>query len=345
MNAKRKVIDKNYGLEILRMILCFWVLLFHCLNKIDYPLLLNIIKMMYHVPSFFFISFYFLFPVIKDKIMIKMKSRLQRLSIPYIFWPIISWTFNNINYKIYKQSRFGRLVPLSKLVKQIIIGRVFYVPFWFQFNLIFLTLIFFILSKLLKIENFLKLTKMIAILSYFFQYSRYIYIFFDNYNTCISRSLGGLVESFPIAVSAFILNSSNLLKHLKNSRYTAIFYSLVINIFICKYNIFKKIEIYGDTYKFNGLDKNIFSFCIFLTFFLIPFEKIKSKKITKFIIIVTNHTFGIYCLHPIIKFYLLKLFHILPTLKGCVINYITCYLISFIGLKLSFNSQLKFLFI
>lgn len=74
---------RNYGIEILRMILCFWVVLFHSLREPDNNFVLNIKKKMFHVPSFFFISFYFLFPIIKEKNIKKMKLRLERISIPY----------------------------------------------------------------------------------------------------------------------------------------------------------------------------------------------------------------------------------------------------------------------
>ena len=208
-----------------------------------------------------------------------MKSRLKRLLIPYILWPIIFLVFNNITFKLYNKSRFQTCLPLEKLLKQIIIGRIYCIELWFLFNLIFFTIIFFILSKLLEINNFLKLVQIIAILSYFFQYSEYNYIFFDKYKDSISHSLGHFVESFPISASAFILNNTQLLKYFKISRYTTISYCFIIIFFICKYNIFRNIEIYGITYSYNGLEKIFFSFSIFVFFYLIPFEKIKSKKI------------------------------------------------------------------
>ena len=75
----------NYGLELLRMLLCFWVVLYHFLKKSDNKLILSFKKKMFHVPSFFFISFYFLFPIINRRKTNKMILRLERLLIPYFF--------------------------------------------------------------------------------------------------------------------------------------------------------------------------------------------------------------------------------------------------------------------
>ena len=160
----KTVQNKNYGLEIYRFILCFWVLLYHCLKKTDSKLLLNFITKMYHVPSFFFISFFFLFPTISGRNIQKMKIRLYRLLIPYILWPIITWSFNNISFQIFKKSRFSCFLPFSLLKEQLIVGRPIFAQLWFHFNLILLTILFFILSLFLKINNFFKIVEFIAIL-------------------------------------------------------------------------------------------------------------------------------------------------------------------------------------
>ena len=93
--------NKNYGLEILRMILCFWVVLFHCLRKTDNNIILNFKRKMFHVPSFFFISFYFIFPIIREKNTNKMILRLERLLIPYLFWPLIISLYELFEYYSY----------------------------------------------------------------------------------------------------------------------------------------------------------------------------------------------------------------------------------------------------
>ena len=201
----RKHNNINYGLQLLRMLLCFWVVLFHCLKKNGNNLISSIKRKMFHVPTFFFISFFFLFPVLKERNSIKKKERLKRLSISYFFWPFITWCFNNISFIIFKKSRFHKLLTFNELYEQWIIGRKFFVQFWFLFNLLIFTIFFFILSLSLEIKSFFNITKVLAILSYILQYSKYNYIYFDNFKDCISHSIGHFVESFPIALLSFII--------------------------------------------------------------------------------------------------------------------------------------------
>ena len=105
------------------------------------------------------------------------------------------------------------------------------------------------------------------------------------------------------------------------------------------------IEKYGKTYNYNGFDKNFFSFCSFTAFYLIPIEKIQITQIKRIINLITNYTQGIYCIHPIIISYSIKIFHTKRNFKGCIIVYILSYLVSFLGKKICCNTKLKFLFI
>ena len=92
--------------------------LFHCLKKTDNNIILNFKRKMFHVPSFFFISFYFIFPIIRRKNTNKMILRLERLLIPYLFWPLITYAINNLLFLYFKRSRFNRLLSLYELFEQ-----------------------------------------------------------------------------------------------------------------------------------------------------------------------------------------------------------------------------------
>ena len=105
---------------------------------------------MFHVPSFFFISFYFIFPIIRSKNTNKMILRLERLLIPYLFWPLITYAINNLLFLYFKRARFNRLLSLYELFEQLITGRIFFGQFWFLSNLLLITIFIFILSFFLK---------------------------------------------------------------------------------------------------------------------------------------------------------------------------------------------------
>lgn len=105
-NSEKKHID--YGLSILRSIFAFYVIRSHYLkkstnNKIIFYILEK--RRSIHVPSFFTMSFYFNYKSLINLDIKRSYKRFQRLLIPYIFWPIIIFSINNI-ISIYSKKKF-----------------------------------------------------------------------------------------------------------------------------------------------------------------------------------------------------------------------------------------------
>ena len=142
-----------WGIEILRAILAFFIVVRH-LYKLDCETK-YLTKFIFHcqpfyVPTFFLISFYFSFETFYSKNIKKIKERFKRILVPYLIWPIILW----IRYIIVDcKVKFGQNL-LKDLVIQLLIGYGFYGVFWFQFNLIFLSIIFIIIIFLFKTKSF-----------------------------------------------------------------------------------------------------------------------------------------------------------------------------------------------
>ena len=93
---KNKVCEKktlNIGMSILRSLLCYWVLIIH-LSMIKRKHLKYVCRH-FHVPTFFLLSFYFFYPILRNKNEIKLKLRFQRLLYPYVSWSLIIWIFQN----------------------------------------------------------------------------------------------------------------------------------------------------------------------------------------------------------------------------------------------------------
>ena len=126
----------NFGIEILRMILCFWVITFHYSGK-KIKFKYKIITHFYHVPTFFFISFYLTYKIFTLKSIIKIKQRFERLIIPYITIPIIFLIIK------FFSSDFKKNIKniLLDLYVQYITGYYFYIHLWFVQNLIIYTII------------------------------------------------------------------------------------------------------------------------------------------------------------------------------------------------------------
>ena len=262
-----KKIERNIGLEIFRALLSFWVVLFHCINFSKSFILNYFLHKKFHVPCFFFISFYYLFPIIRDRNSYKMKRRLERLFIPYIIWPVFIWSINNLLYLFIGNNRYGRILSFKELKLQLITGRMFFIQLWFVFNLLFLSIVFFIVSFLNE-YIFLIFVNLIFILCYLIQYSTSNY-FFSQFKDCISHSVGHFIISFPLAVSAFDLNKFKLIQYFDINRYKFLLFSLLVIGFLF---------IKGAPNTYYGIDKNLFSLFTFYWFYLIPLNEYLNQN-------------------------------------------------------------------
>ena len=135
-NVENKKI--NLGIEILRSLLCLWIVIVH--QSIIKKKHIKYLKRHFHVPTFIFLSFIFFYPSLYARVINKILSRFQRLLIPYIFWPLLILIVNNFLFFFFSFSQFSRLLTLKDIYIQIIIGSKYHEIFWFQFNLIFSSL-------------------------------------------------------------------------------------------------------------------------------------------------------------------------------------------------------------
>ena len=317
-NKRNKV---NIGIEILRVILCFWVLTFH-LYKNKNRKHCKILNTYYHVPTFMIISFYLTNKLFSIPNIIKIKQRIIRLLFPYLMLPIIKLLFSipKISFKLF----VNRL--LIDLLVQYITGYRTYVILWFIQMLLFLTIFFLIIVFIFKNNSFF-IFQLIQIIAYFFQYNEFNYNIFYRYKKHL-RATSHIVEMLPIAISGLILAYLEILKKLSNHRIKSIVYCFTILSLIYNYNIFGSFK----GFFYSGIENNLAAICLFISFSLIPFERIKLKFFFNIIKQLTSYTGGIYYFHGIIGPYINKL----PFLKyqyfmKCFISYIVNYIFCMIG--------------
>ena len=196
-------------------------------------------------------------------------------------------------------------------------------------------------------NNYRNILIILGILSYLLQYTGINYKFFKkNLPYPYYITYGRIAETFPHALTGFYISSINLMIILKSNIKITIINSLIILLFITKFNVFSNIE----TFLYGGIRLNIGAICLFLSFFLFPFRKIKNELLIKIIIKLTNYTGGIYFIHNLIgKGIILKsIFTILKikrhTLFECFIVFITSKILCFIGIKLFGRTKFKHLF-
>lgn len=331
----------NFGLNILRVILAFWIVIAHCANLRNKALMKIILGKNFHVPTFMMISFYFFYNNFFTRNIKKIKLRFIRLLIPYIIWPIIRFFLNNILSFIYGEEKNRKFIKIQFLINQIILGRKIHAVFWFQFNLIIITLLFTIISFLFNKENLLYFLILIFMVSYILQYSSLNYNYFIKYNINVSHSLGHITEMLPISISGIILGKLNIISKVEGFKSRIIFYSPIIVYFL----YIKEIFIKPKGFQYEGINLNMGAIFLFIFFSIIPMN-VNDQKIEYFLTFITNYTGGIYYLHTIVSRFLENRLIIIKnkTFIGCIFIYNFCYLICFIGLKIFNKNNLRYLF-
>ena len=301
-----------------------------------------LIRIKLHVPCFLIISFYFFFSTISKRNIKKLKERIIRLYIPFLIYPLLIWSINNILYYLFHYNRFKRFISIYELIMQLLIGRKLLNVLWFHFGILFLTILFAIISFLFE-KHYLFVYKFLALISYVFQYSNFNYNYFTKYNPVIQFSVGMLVIIIPISVSGLLISSIDILKNLKKNRETNIIIYTISFLILFKYNLFNNL----NGFNFQGIVNNIGAILLFIIFALLPFEKIQNNVLIGFIKAITNYTGGIYYLHMIVQTYLKYNIKSIKQGKifGCLIIYVISYFLSFLGNKILGKTFLKNLFI
>ena len=289
--------EKILEIQILRMVLCLWIVIHHC-ALIYNPILKKIILSQLHVPTFFIISFYFLYNNLYKRNIKKIISRFERLLIPYIIWPILIFIINNILFITLKLGRFNKILSINNLIIQIIFGINFHDIFWFQFDLIIITLFYSIIAFIFK-RNFLFIFIILMKISYILQYCDFYYNYFNQYKKKYMKCMGSIIEIIPFTISGFILSSFEVISKFKKNKFKIILFNIVILYILIRNNNPNWVGGVGG----GGVKLNLGAICLFITFLLIQID-IKNGIAKSFIELITNYTGGIYYLHLIMRDYL-----------------------------------------
>jgi surface polysaccharide O-acyltransferase-like enzyme len=322
MKMEKKI---SVGLAVLRIYLSFLVVSTHCFRPTSKIIIIRIINNKVHVPNFFILSFYFCNKLFKSKDINKIKIRFQRLLIPYFFWPILIWSLNNLlSFLFIKINK----ISYNNLILQILTGSVFMGVLWFQYNLIFITLLIVILHLLFNEQLVFFILINLTFAGIFFTYSNYNFILFSQYDFYIYFTFGRFFEIIPYCTIGYFLACLNLVHILSKNKILYINIFLSILILNLKYKIFLGIR----GFCFQGLKLYFSSISIFLLFSLIPNERTGNEYIIKYIKFISNSTAGVYFIHMSVYRYL-KIFSLIKngTLSETIIIYILSYFISFCG--------------
>lgn len=333
INNKKKL---KLGIQLLRIFFSFHILVFHCINHEKYKskyIQFIINKVDIDLCTFFIISFYLSYNLFTSKNIIKIKHRFKRLLIPYIVWPIIFFItcINKIS-----------IDKIKYLFYQLLIGNGIHSVFWFQFNIIFISLIFSIIIFLSKKRFFFYLF-LIGIICYLFVIYSNNTNFFSKFNYIVVFPLRPIASSFIYSLMGFFLFLIKIEKlKLKKYKIKTIFICL---LFLSLYPYYKR-KFENDSY-FLMIINSLGSISLLIPFLIVPFEKLNNSLLIRVFTILATYSGGIYYLHTKVQYYLDSLSEKMKsrTILVCIINYILCNCICLIGLKLFRNSNIIYLFI
>jgi fucose 4-O-acetylase-like acetyltransferase len=276
---RNKIIKRyNFGLGILKVFLAFDVIRshnFNCMSTNNKIILFFLKSKRIHVPSFFMMSFYFMHKeLISSNIKIYLK-RIERLLSPYLLWPIIIFVLNN--YFLYILFNIKIKTSFKDLKIQLLFGSKFISQFWFQWDLIIFTSIFFILKYFIG-NNQLFFIQILEIFSYILQYSGYNKQIYNYLKPEKRLSIGRLTEMIPFSSSGFTLASLNIINYLQNYKIKTSAFCFSILFFLYKFAVFSELE-GGVAYP--GIILNIRAISLIILFSLFPSNKLKNSKLKK----------------------------------------------------------------
>ena len=177
MNGKKNF---NIFLALLKMYLSFSVVIVHLFHSYKKNFInkyiINLLKNPIHVPIFYIMSFYFCYKLLLLKRIKKIKERFERLIIPYFIWPLVILILNNIfNFILNLKLKNS----INDLKIQYITGCNILKVLWFQYDLIFSTILIIIIEFSFS-KNGKFILYNILIISFFFQYSKYNFKIFSS---------------------------------------------------------------------------------------------------------------------------------------------------------------------
>ena len=299
--------EYDYGMAVLRIWMCFEVVIDHFYNRnlagegsqfnsVLMSTLLSYVKVA--VPVFMLSSFY-----LTDIGRISgstdlIRRRFYRLILPHVFWAVVYYSvYRVLDWKYNLQLEHG----LKDLILQILLGHCINQSTWFQVVLIILTALFIVLYR-----RYLDKSVVVMVIAVFFavfmQYSEMNvdfleFIFVERLKMgFVPYTIGRFLEMVPYAVIGVLIRRFGVVEKLTNVK-TSFIVGLFITLFLLlRYPVFQSIE---RQYGYAGLNSITLCAVSFLLFSLLPFGKI-STGIKSIIKGVSKYTMAVYFSHRLI---------------------------------------------
>lgn len=335
----------DYGLAMLRMMMCFTVVLCHFWDAADARGVMRVFRFLraYAVPVFMILSFIFSQKAFLQHDRQKVKSRFERLIIPQVGWAVMYWV---VYILIDRTIGMGLQLGIGDLLWQLFTGHSpkLNAVMWYQFDLILLTALFLVIISHFKDRaEWILLAWGVAALA--IQYSK-LHLVFLPLRFELRYPLGRFSEMVPLAVVGYLLSSKNVLVRIKSHRLA----SIVISILTMAVAVRLGNRWEPSGYDYQGAKRIVMGVAFVALFCAIPFERIPElgKKIIK---VATSYTLGIYCMHNLVGTLTEKAMSYFgasvpkpQSFAECILIYLIAFAASWLGSKALGRTKFKSLF-
>ena len=337
--------EYNYGLALLRGFACFLVILCHFWKPSSTDGIRWFFSYLrgYAVPIFMMMSFMLTQKALVQHERAWMKDRFERLIFPMTGWALIYWSIY-VTYDLLMGG--GTQHSINELLWQLVLGSAPQLnpPMWYQSDLVYITILFLIIILLFK-NKYEYVLLFAGAAGLIVQYSG-INMVFSPLGYEARYTLGRFAEMLPVAAAGFLISSKGVLEATKRNKAVAITASLILAVLAMESRKYFNPQGYG----YQGIAGTLMSMGIIIFCYVIPLEG-PGEKLKRLIDFATQYTLGIYCLHMFFG-------RILEEIIGrfsinavkprsfifCIVLYLICFAVSWIGCKLSEKTKLRLLF-
>jgi len=319
--------DKNkLSLDLMKMLMCFEVVLSHYWQNRDNQYLIIFEKLIVlAVPIFMMISFMLTQKKIVLGNELYLKKRLSRLLYPSIVYAFVYYTAYSLVGWLFK---LKTTEGFSDLLWQLLTGHSprLNPAMWYIVVLGILTFFFWLLFKIMSEKRAVNVICILMVVSLVVQYTNINYSLFSSMRYELAAPLGRIVEMLPYAIIGFLLSCFNVIEFCEKNKVKAIIFMIIL-LWLSRYIPLTK------GFGYAGGESIIHATILLIVIQILPWRKI-SEKTSNVLSVMSRYTFGIFCLHNLIGRMLSELLIRSEISVGsfgmCIAIYMICYVISYI---------------
>lgn len=334
----------DYGIAVLRVFMCFEVVLIHYLKQRMNFTGSGMIAYLrqFAVPVFMVLSFLLTQKKLGGVNREWLAGRTTRLLVPQIGWTITYF----LVYSLFDFVFHTEFTEPHDFWWQLATGHSLGLnpTMWFQVVLIWMTVLFVVIVIVFPEKMVIPILICLSGIALIIEYTGAI-MALDSYRFEIKYPVGRMVAMIPLAATGYSMACYGVFQRVKKNRIATFLAALLLIVLDCKWSLFKPVDGFGYT----GLQAVVISIALLALMESLPFERL-GKLMKRIIKAAARFTLGIYCVHRLIGTIIESIINhwSLPipagTLAECFLVYVISYLLCLIGYKLFKNTILRMMF-